>query len=306
MCSASWSCYINCWSLWSAGCWDWWGMLESARMFLCAGCIQGRWCCKPVDVCVGCHVRGASHEGICGVAVGCYGCCHRASFKKSNWMFKHKRPHLSGNYLRPSSHGIDEHCECAIGDNTNVALNNSILPMCADTTKGMTWTVSIKMLHKFCRGKNSIIRMNMLDVNVITRGKSFKSLFWFNGLPGISMFLQMAIEELAVVISPERAVAILAAGGSSNMKWNMTTIPATIWSTETNAQGLKNDQQVPCWMRGAIVYELGHISKLNKLELDNVQGMASYHIYLHEPSSGCCKNQHDQNSDELAEDRAAC
>ncbi len=66
---------------------------------------------------------------------------------------------------------------CLISNDANVSLYNSIFPMCANSTKGMALAAGIKMLCKFCGCENSIITMNMLDANVIARGKGFKSLF---------------------------------------------------------------------------------------------------------------------------------
>jgi len=106
-----------------------------------------------------------------------------------NGMFKCKGPHLSSDDFGPSSHGMEDHGVCTIRDNANVMLNNSILPMCANSTEGVMLTADIKMFCKFCGCENSVIRMNMHNANVVSGGKSFAGLFQMNSLLGIGMFL---------------------------------------------------------------------------------------------------------------------
>jgi len=105
---------------------------------------------------------------------------------------------------------------------------------CSTTPLQREWCwLSIEMLCKFCGGRNSIIRMNMLDANVIARSKGFESLFWVDSLLGISMFLKMTIEELAVVIDSKRAVSITPAPslleGRYQGHWCARSLQGTSW-----------------------------------------------------------------------------
>jgi len=65
--------------------------------------------------------------------------------------------------------------------------------------------------------------MNMFDSDIKTCSISFVSLLGVNHLLGSCGFLQVAIEEFAVVIGPESAIFLLPIGGTTNLEGNVST-----------------------------------------------------------------------------------
>jgi len=117
---------------------------------------------------------------------------------------------------------VQEHSLCMGCDDANVVLNHAILPVSTDATKRMVLTMYIKVLGKVGRGEDTIIGMNVFDSDIKACSIIFVSFLGLNCFLGSCSFLEMAIEELAVMIGPEGAILVLPIGGATNLKRYMS------------------------------------------------------------------------------------
>jgi len=121
---------------------------------------------------------------------------------QANGMLKSKRPEFGCDDLWPGRHRMQKHGWCMGCDDTNVLFDHAVLPVGADATERMALATNIKVLGKVSRGEDTIIWINMFDMDIKTCSKGFVSFLGQNGFLGSCCFLEVAEEELAVVVSP--------------------------------------------------------------------------------------------------------
>jgi len=88
--------------------------------------------------------------------------------------------------------------------------------MSTNTTESVALTACLDMFAKVSRGKDSIVRMDMFDQDII-----FEGFFGLKHLLSGSSFLEMSIEKLAAMIHPDSAIFVLVIGNLTSLKRNV-------------------------------------------------------------------------------------
>jgi len=124
-------------------------------------------------------------------------------------MLESKRPKFGGDDLGPGRHCMQKHGSCMGCDDAYVSFDHAILPVCTDAAKGVALAANIEVLGKVSGGEDTIIRMNMFDLDIKTCSEIFIGFLGKDGFLGSCSFLQVAKEEFTVVVCPEGAIFIL-------------------------------------------------------------------------------------------------
>ena len=94
-------------------------------------------------------------------------------------MHESETPKLCSDNIRPHCHSMEEHHSSTSRDDTNELLDNTILPVGANTAERLILVRGINVVFKDLSGKDSIIAVDVFGAYVIMLSKGFKSYLRF-------------------------------------------------------------------------------------------------------------------------------